>query len=57
MPFDPVIGCPLMLGRVVLDELPHIVGQDLPVMGLPFGLGEIKLGEIIEDNFSSGKRP
>jgi hypothetical protein len=46
-----------MLGRVVLDELPHIVGQDLPVMGLPFGLGEIKLGEIIEDNFSSGKRP
>jgi hypothetical protein len=43
MPFDLGIGCPLMLGRIVLDELPHIVGQDLPVMGLPFGLGEIKI--------------
>jgi len=43
MPFDPGIGRPLMLGRVVLDELPHIVGQDLPVMGLAFGLGEIKI--------------
>ena len=25
----------------MLDEFPHIVGQDLPVMGLPFGLGKI----------------
>jgi len=43
MPFDPGIGYLLMLGRVVLDELPHIVGQDLPVIGLSFGLGEIKI--------------
>jgi hypothetical protein len=41
MPFDPGIGRPLMLGRVVLDELSHIVGQDLPVMGLSFGLGQV----------------
>jgi len=47
MPFDSGIGRPLMFGRVVLDELPHIVGQDLPVMGLSFaGLPPINRADL-----------
>jgi len=32
-----------MMGGVVLDELPDIVGQDLPVVGLPLRPTQIEV--------------
>jgi hypothetical protein len=43
MPFFQGVGRPFMFGGIVLDQFSHIIGQDFPVMGLPFGLGEVKI--------------
>jgi hypothetical protein len=43
MPLLASIRGPFMMGRIVLDEFPDVIGQHFPVMGLPFGPGHVKI--------------